>query len=61
MKLLFHQQGDKGDKGEQGLTTSLNGETLPPGIFGPPGPPGPPGKPNYSSEYEEKKKRNGYK
>jgi len=38
-------QGDKGDKGERGLTTTLNGDQFPTGIIeGPPGPPGPPGK-----------------
>lgn len=37
-------QGDKGDKGERGLTTTLNGDQFPTGIIeGPPGPPGPPG------------------
>lgn len=36
-------QGDKGDKGERGLTTTLTGE-FPTGLVeGPPGPPGPPG------------------
>ena len=40
-----HFQGDKGDKGERGLTTTLNGDQFPTGIIeGPPGPPGPPGK-----------------
>lgn len=39
-------QGDKGDKGERGLTTTLTGDQFPTGIIeGPPGPPGPPG--NY--------------
>jgi hypothetical protein len=38
-------QGDKGDKGERGLTTTLNGDQFPTGIIeGPPGPPGPAGK-----------------
>lgn len=38
-------QGDKGDKGERGLTTTLTGDQFPTGIIeGPPGPPGPPGK-----------------
>ena len=38
-------QGDKGDKGERGLTTTLNGDQFPTGIIeGPPGPPGPPGR-----------------
>lgn len=39
-------QGEKGDKGERGLTTTLTGDQFPTGILeGPPGPPGPPG--NY--------------
>lgn len=43
--LLLLLQGDKGDKGERGLTTTLNGDQFPTGIIeGPPGPPGPPGK-----------------
>lgn len=37
-------QGDKGDKGERGFTTTLKGDAFPTGIIeGPPGPPGPPG------------------
>lgn len=37
-------QGEKGDKGERGLTTTLTGDQFPTGIIeGPPGPPGPPG------------------
>lgn len=41
-------QGDKGDKGERGLTTTLTGDQFPTGIIeGPPGPPGPPG--NYQN------------
>ncbi|KAK0091869.1 hypothetical protein PV326_002594 [Microctonus aethiopoides] len=36
--------GDKGDKGERGFTTSLDGKQIPLGTFeGPPGPPGPVG------------------
>ncbi|KAH8034358.1 hypothetical protein HPB51_023488 [Rhipicephalus microplus] len=36
--------GEKGDKGERGLTTTLDGNTFPTGfIEGPAGPPGPPG------------------
>lgn len=42
MTLVF--QGDKGDKGERGYTTTLKGDQFPTGIIeGPPGPPGPPG------------------
>lgn len=37
-------QGEKGDKGDRGLTTTLKGDQFPTGIIeGPPGPPGPPG------------------
>lgn len=37
-------QGDRGDKGDRGLTTTFKGD-LPTGIIeGPPGPPGPAGK-----------------
>lgn len=44
--ILINFQGDKGDKGERGLTTTLTGDQFPTGILeGPPGPPGPPG--NY--------------
>lgn len=43
---LLTFQGEKGDKGERGLTTTLTGDQFPTGILeGPPGPPGPPG--NY--------------
>lgn len=43
--VLFNQQGERGDKGERGVTTTLNGEQFPAGAFeGQPGPPGPPGK-----------------
>ena len=45
---FFYPQGSKGDKGERGLTTTLNGDQFPTGIIeGPPGPPGPPGEFNY--------------
>lgn len=41
----FHPQGDRGDKGDRGLTTHFKGDQFPAGIIeGPPGPPGPPGK-----------------
>lgn len=43
-------QGEKGDKGERGLTTTLTGDQFPTGILeGPPGPPGPPG--NYYNRF----------
>lgn len=46
LTILIEFQGDKGDKGERGLTTTLTGDQFPTGILeGPPGPPGPPG--NY--------------
>lgn len=41
---FFPYQGEKGSKGERGLTTTLKGDQFPTGIIeGPPGPPGPPG------------------
>lgn len=46
--LMF--QGDKGDKGERGYTTTLKGDQFPTGIIeGPPGPPGPPGNNTFCS------------
>lgn len=52
-------QGDKGDKGERGLTTTLNGDQFPTGIIeGPPGPPGPPGNLMIAfKQITEKKKK----
>lgn len=42
---IWFIQGEKGDKGERGLTTTLKGDQFPTGIIeGPPGPPGPPGR-----------------
>lgn len=42
---VYFRQGDRGDKGDRGYTTTLKGEQFPSGVFeGPPGPPGPPGK-----------------
>lgn len=42
---FFNFQGEKGDKGDRGLTTTLKGDQFPTGIIeGPPGPPGAPGK-----------------
>lgn len=44
--IFFQLQGDRGDKGDRGLTTTFKGD-LPTGIIeGPPGPPGPAGKLN---------------
>lgn len=44
LPLCVVPQGDKGDKGERGYTTTLKGDAFPTGIIeGPPGPPGPPG------------------
>lgn len=41
----MYLQGDRGDKGDRGLTTTFKGD-IPTGIIeGPPGPPGPSG--NY--------------
>lgn len=38
-------QGDQGEKGERGLTTTFKGDQFPTGIIeGPPGPPGPAGE-----------------
>lgn len=37
-------QGEQGDKGDRGLTTTFKGDQFPTGIIeGPPGPPGPAG------------------
>lgn len=40
----FFSQGEQGDKGDRGLTTTFKGDQFPTGIIeGPPGPPGPSG------------------
>lgn len=59
--LQFIFQGDKGDKGERGLTTTLTGDQFPTGIIeGPPGPPGPPGKHKYKNKTNFTKKSYNY-
>ncbi|OQR68315.1 endonuclease-reverse transcriptase HmRTE-e01-like [Tropilaelaps mercedesae] len=48
------EQGDKGEKGDRGLTTTLDGNTFPTGFIegpaGPPGPPGPAGPPGRKGD-----------
>lgn len=43
--LITFVQGEQGDKGDRGLTTTFKGDQFPTGIIeGPPGPPGPAGR-----------------
>lgn len=47
--IILNWQGEKGDKGERGLTTTFKGDKFATGIIeGPPGPPGPPGNTIHS-------------
>lgn len=42
--MFYVLQGEKGDKGDRGLTATFKGDKFSTGIIeGPPGPPGPPG------------------